>query len=658
MYNQLLSVGIINKVKIKNRLVMSPMGMGLANLDGTVSDEQIAFYEARAKGGAGLIIPEITRVNDEHGAGMARQLSVTKDIHVKSLAKLVKALHRHDTKIFIQLHHPGREGITALNKNGQPVVSASAMPCKVSCQETRALEICEIKSLVLDFIKGAARAKEAGCDGVELHAAHGYLLQQFLSPYTNKRTDEYGGNFENRIRMISEIITGIRKECGDDFPVGIRLSVDEFLKNNNVTEDYIHLQDGIEIAQALEKEGVDFIDVSLGLYETAIVSVEPVSFPQGWRLGWLQAIKSSVNIPIIGVSVFREPGVAEDFLYHGVLDFVSSGRSWLADAEWGLKIREDRELELRKCISCMRCIQSAEENAPLGLPVECAQSPTTCRELHYGNLGRAPWGKSVLIIGAGPAGLCAAETLTNRGVNVVILESQNEIGGTVNLAKRPPYKERMQWLMDYYQEILKKPNVTIIYNIEATSEMVKAFQPDAVIIATGSSSIIPTQIPGVKGDNIYSIQSILTGKPNIKNTKVVIIGAGISGIETADFLCNKGNQVVIADVTDKIAPTAHISNVVDICCRLDKYGAKFLLKHKLKAANMRGVILERISDGAEIFEPANAIVLSLGFKPVNTMADQLAMTGLDVHVIGSAKKDGNIANATRTGYEIGRKLFT
>lgn len=227
MYQEIFKQGKIGNITLKNRLVMSPMGTSLAEMDGSPSEDMIAFYKARAIGGAALIIPEIARVNDLHGAGMMRQLSVSKDRHIEGLAKLAETVHKYGTKIFIQLHHPGRETVTALT--GGPVVSASAIPCKYLQQETRALSTEEVKALIQQFISGAVRVKKAGCDGVELHAAHGYLLQQFLSPYTNKREDEYGGSFENRLRMITEIINGIRVQCGPDFPIGVRLSVEEFL---------------------------------------------------------------------------------------------------------------------------------------------------------------------------------------------------------------------------------------------------------------------------------------------------------------------------------------------------------------------------------------------------------------------------------------------
>ena len=313
MYDKLFEKGKIGNVEVKNRLVMTPMGTNLAELDGTVGPAMLAYFEERAKGGCGLIMPEICRVNDVTGAGMFRQLSATSDRHIPGLAKLATTVHKYGSKIFIQLHHPGREGVAALI-GGQPCVSASDRMCNVSKQETRPMTLDEIHELVGQFGDAALRCKKAGIDGIELHCAHGYLLQQFLSPYTNKRTDEYGGTFENRMRIVLEIIEDIRRKCGPDFPLGCRVSVDEFLDTIGVTEDYIHIQDGIKICKTLEAAGVDFIDVSCALYETGLMAIEPVSFPQGWRKPFVKAVKDNVSVPVIAVSSIREPAVAESFL--------------------------------------------------------------------------------------------------------------------------------------------------------------------------------------------------------------------------------------------------------------------------------------------------------------------------------------------------------
>lgn len=655
MYSKIFEQGKIGNVTFKNRLVMSPMGTSLAEMDGSPSEDMIAFYEARAIGGAGLIIPEITRVNDVHGIGMMRQLSVSKDRHIEGLAKLAAAVHKHGTKIFIQLHHPGRETVTALT--GGPVVSASAIPCKYLQQETRALSTEEVKALIQQFIDGGVRVKKAGCDGVELHAAHGYLLQQFLSPYTNKREDEYGGSFENRLRMLTEIIQGLRAQCGPAFPIGVRLSVEEFLDKTGVTEDYIHIQDGVKIAMALEKCGIDYIDVSVGLYETGNVCVEPISFPQGWRKDLIKAVKDHVSIPVIGVSCIREPQVAEAFLENGIVDFVSMGRSWLADEQWGRKVLEGRENELCKCINCLRCFESLNTWMGAGIPAECALNPRACRERRYGDLEYDSQGHKAVVVGGGPSGMIAAKTLAERGVKVTLIDRQSELGGTVNLAKKPPLKERMEWIADYYKVEFEKLGVKVKLGMEATAENIAEMNPDAVLVAAGSKSIIPRSISGIDGKNVYTIEEVLTGKAGLKDKKVLIVGAGVTGLETAEYLCHEGNAVVLADMLEKVAPNANHTNVADVCGRLKKYGAQFMMAHALKEIRETGVVLERLSDKEVVTVAADAVVLSLGFRPDNGLVEELKAKGIPAQAIGNAIKDGTIAPATRSGYEAARTLF-
>lgn len=656
MYNNLFQEGHIGKVKIKNRLVMSPMGCGLANLDGTPTEDMIAFYEARAIGGAGLIIPEITRINDVHGAGLMRQLSVTKDRHIEPLAKLAEAVHKHGSKIFIQLHHPGRETVSAL-LGGQPVVAPSAIECKSLHQKTRALETPEVKQLVQQFIDGAVRVKKAGCDGVELHAAHGYLIQQFLSPYTNKRDDEYGGSFENRMRFLTEIISGIRIACGPDFPIGVRLSVEEFLDKTGVEEEYIRIQDGIMIAVALEKAGIDFIDSSCGLYETGMTCIEPISFPQGWRRELIAAVKKHVSIPVIGVSVIRDPEVAEAFVKDEVVDFVSMGRSWLADEAWGKKALEGKTKEIRKCVSCLRCFESLNEYNAAGLPPECSVNPRLAKELKTGNLVSDTKQNSAVIVGGGPSGMCAAQTLALRGVKVTLFDRQSELGGTVNLAKMPPLKERMQWIADYYTNEFERLGVEVVLNTEATPELIMGCNPNAVIIATGSSSIVPKDIPGIHSDHVYTVESILSKKANLKNQRIAVIGAGLTGLETAEFLSVNKNQITVIDKLDQLAPTANKTNVLDVCSRLKKENVTYMLGHSIKEIKKDGVVLTKMKDGSEEIVPVDAVVLSLGFRPDQTLVNALEAKGVEVRVIGSAVKDGPIAPAVRTGFEVGCQLF-
>ncbi len=316
-YKNLFSEGRIGQVTLRNRVVLPPLEVGMANFDGTPSEQLISYYEERARNGLGLLITGITRVNGRHGAALPRQLAMTSDRHIEPFARMVERLHAHGTKVFCQLHHPGRQsnslmigswplmeligriwpgywkyllqdGAGCMEKFAKTglvpvVVAPSAVACEYSKQKTRALMKWEIKGLIKDFIKAAHRVQLAGGDGVELHAAHGYLIQQFLSPHTNRRTDEYGGSLENRMRFLLEIIQGIRSQCGHDFPIAVRLSVDEYYRCIDKPGQGIELAEGVEMAKRLEQAGIDAIDVSSANYETMNYWLEPISYEPGWR---------------------------------------------------------------------------------------------------------------------------------------------------------------------------------------------------------------------------------------------------------------------------------------------------------------------------------------------------------------------------------------
>jgi 2,4-dienoyl-CoA reductase-like NADH-dependent reductase (Old Yellow Enzyme family)/NADPH-dependent 2,4-dienoyl-CoA reductase/sulfur reductase-like enzyme len=655
VYPHLSSTGRIGNLEIRNRLVMSPLGVGLAQFDGTPGPEIIEFYEARARGGAGIIIPGITRVNEATGVAEPRQLSVTEDRHIEPLSKLAAAVHRHGSKLFIQLQHPGRQSSSQLI-GGKPVVAPSAIP-GIMQQETRALELPEIKEIVRNFVDGAARVQKAGCDGVELHGAHGYLINQFLSPFSNKRTDAYGGSYENRLRFVTEIIRGIREHCGPDFVLGIRLTADEGLSMIGVTEDYITPDVAVRIAIDLENLGVDFIDVSHGVYETMNWIAEPVSYPQGNRRDIVQAVKHAVSIPVIGAGLFREPALAEQFLKDGVLDFVSSGRSWLADSDWGIKALEGRENELRKCISCLHCFSTIITNSAIGEPLECAVNPRCARETAYGDIPRDPQHHKAVVVGAGPAGLSAACTLAERGVRVTLLEKSDRIGGQVKIGKNPPLKDKTRWFMDYYEQRLQELAVDVRCNAEVTSSLIDHLAPDAVIVATGGLAIIPNGIPGIRNSNVYSVEDILDKRVDLRDQSIVVIGAGMTGLETAEYLAKAGNTITIVEMRDGIAPDAYPPLVLDVMSRLMTYMPTLMLGHALKEINSDNIVVEEVAGKTQKTIPADAVVLSMGYKPSSAVADALTNKQYPVRVVGDAANVGKIGPAVRAGFECGREIL-
>ena len=459
------------------------------------------------------------------------------------------------------------------------------------------------------------------------------------------------------MRIVLEIIEDIRNKCGKDYVLGCRVSVDEFLNTVGVTEDYIHIEDGIRIVKTMEAAGIDFVDVSCALYETGLMAVEPISFPQGWRKQFVKAVRDNVSIPVIAVSSIREPAVAEAFLEEGVVDFVGMGRTWLADPEWGRKVQEGRESELKKCINCLRCFETLMGLNAQGLPFECAVNPLTCNEYRYGDLVPDTDGHKVVVVGGGPGGMTAAETLAKRGVKVTLIDRQETLGGTVNLAKLPPLKERMEWIADYYRDSFAKLGVEVQLGKEATAEEIAAMKPDAVVLATGSRSIVPKSIPGIDGDNVCLIEEVLTGKKDVAGKSVAMIGAGLTGLETGEFLGAKGCRVTFVDMLKAAGTNAYKNNVLDIMTRLNKMDIAWALGHALKEITPDGVIVENVDTKEEKKIEADAVVLSLGYKPDQSLKAALEEKGIPVKLVGSAIRDGVIAPATRTGYEVGASLF-
>jgi len=687
-YEHLFSEGLIGTVRIKNRVVMPALEVGMANFDGTPSEQLINYFEERAKNGLGLIITGVTRVNERHGAGLPRQLAMTADRHIEPFARMAERIHKHDTKIFCQLHHPGRQSnslmigswplmeltgriwpgywkhffklVPAAEKFAKtglvpPVVAPSTVPCEYSKQKTRALMHWEIRHLVRDFARAARRVQLAGGDGVELHAAHGYLIQQFLSPHTNRRTDEYGGSLENRMRFILEIIRDIRGLCGSDFPIVVRLAVDEFYRCIGKAGQGIELEQGVEIAKRLEQAGVDAIDVSSANYETMNYWLEPVSYEPGWRKNLAKAVKEQVNIPILAVNLIRSPEQAEAQLRDGYQDFVCLGRPHLADPAWSRKVHEGCEQDIKRCISCLWCFESFLANAVHGEPLECAVNPRLGRERETAEPLKNGNGRVVAIIGAGPAGLSAAEILGLRGFKPIVFEKNTFVGGQLQLANKPPKKEKINWCFtDLYNAALKN-GAEFRFNTEATFEMIKDLNPFAIIIATGGTAVTPP-IDGVNQPHVCTVTEVLDGSVTIRKERVAIIGSGMTGLETAEKLAEDGNHVLVVEMMDDIGPGAHSQHIDDIMPRLRSYHVDFITGHKLVKITADGIILENTTNGQRMEEKIDNVVLSVGVRSNDRLAKELRPHFVRLYTIGDARKIGRIAHAVRDGFDVAWNL--
>lgn len=675
----------LSNMHLKNRFVMTSMEIGLARFDGNPSQELIEYFAKRVRGEAGLICTGICRVNDIHGITSPGQLSLTRDSQISAMRKLTEKIHREGGKIVLQLHHPGRQTYSALmgiwpvvqflsrispgfkrvfpplvkmNSWFQdkvftpPVVSASDIPCGHLKQKTRALKIKEVRKLVGQFSRAAGRAQKAGFDGVELHASHGYLIQQFLSPYSNKRDDCYGGTRENRLRFLKEIIEGVRRECESDFPLIVRLTVEEFIPSEENNRG-ITLDEGVKIAKELESLGVDALDISSGSYEQTNKWLETVSYRTGWRKKLAEAVKKEVSIPVIASNLIRSAEQARRQLEEGSQDLIGMGRPFLADAEIVKKIRENREIEVTRCISCCTCFETLTKNAWKGEPAQCAVNPN----LHTRNF-KSPVhirensenSGPIVIIGAGPAGLQSALTLMENGSPFILFEQEAKPGGQLRLAEKPPHKERIAWCIEDLLYKLTQKGADIRFNTKVDKLLIEKIKPRAVILATGSLPFIPA-INGINLDHVYSFDQILSGTSFPDQAKsIALIGSGMTGLETAEFLAANGKEITIVEMAGEIAPGAYFQHREDALEILSKSGAKFLLNHRLIEIRQNSLILETDSKQKEL--TADAVVLALGSRENNSLKAKLEKMEIPVYVIGDADHVGKISDAIHRGYEI------
>ncbi len=636
-YEKLFAKGNIGPMKLKNRIYMTAMGVNLAEANGNANDDIIAYYEARAKGGTGLIITEITQVDPVNGVGLPNQLGAYHGRHVEKLGRLVEAVHKHDTKLLIQLHHPGRETNSSL-MDGRQIVAPSAIMCKVTKEMPRALTTAECEGIVKAFITGAVISQKAGADGVELHAAHGYLLNQFLSPYTNKRTDKYGGSFDNRMRMMKEIVTAIKYMCGPDFAVVVRLSGDEFVEGG------LHLPDTIKIARVLESIGVHAINVSSGTYETAPTIIEPGTYAQGWKKHLAEGIKQNVKIPVMANCNMKEPGIAEQLLEAGVMDFAGFGRAHLADAEFANKAKAGKADQITKCIGCLSCFAAISS----GRHVICAVNPVTGREREFACLDKNGDGQTVAVIGGGPGGEKAALVLKARGFKPVIFEKSGELGGTLNTANKPILKDKMDAFKNSLTAQVGAAGIEVRLNTEATVEAVKAINPVGVFVAVGGSPIIPA-LSGIDKANVMTAESVLRGE-NTPTGSVVVVGGGLTGIETAETLADRGHKVTVVEMLKEFAPGTYRTVVYDHVSRLEKHDATLLLGHKLVAVNDEGVTLMNVELGTMSQVKADTVVLALGVSPKAKLAAQFEEAFENVKLVGDCDEAGQMTDAMRAGY--------
>lgn len=640
-FAQTLSPIQIGNLEIKNRYVVPAMGTHLGEPNGHVSERTIDYYVTRVKGGYGLIFTEFTSVDPE-GYAMPGQLVIWDNSFIPSHQKLTSAIHQHNGIIFCQLQHSGRE--TSQHFTGQQPVGASPIPSPTYKEIPRELSTEEVYQLIEKFVVAAMRAKDAGYDGVELHGAHQYMIAQFMSSYSNKRMDEFGGSFKNRMRFPELIIKGIKESCGQDFPVSVRISAEEPVSGGR------KLKESRMVAKALEEAGADVISVSFGGYGVGQKTLAPQAVSPGYNVENAGYIKDVLEIPVIVAGRINDPYLAEDIVASGAADMVALGRTSLADPEFPRKVAENRIEEIIPCVACLQRCASAGGRDEWDTGVSCTYNPFTGKE-GVMKIEPVETSKRIAVVGGGPAGLETAWIAAKRGHEVTLFEKEQSLGGQVAIGAMPPHKQELIKAIRAYLSLCEKYGVHIQYGVEATPELLEGF--DEVVLATGGIPIRPN-FQGLEEASPLEAVDVIEGKVKV-GQNVLIIGGGLVGAETADLLGEHGHKVTILEMKPDIAMDEHIDIKLLLLARLNQYGVQILTNSKVKSLGETSVIFEK--DGEEkALEGFDHIVLALGAASYNPLQEELTAKGQKYTVIGDALEARTITEAVYEGAKLGIRI--
>ncbi|MFS8084258.1 MAG: FAD-dependent oxidoreductase [Acidobacteriota bacterium] len=636
--NTLFTPFSIGSLKVKNRIVMPPMATHYASAEGMVTDRQIAYYVERAKGGVGYITVEHTGILQQ-GKASPKMLLISSDEHAAGIARLIEALHRAGGKAIVQINHAGRQTSSAVT--GLPIVGPSPIACPTRNEIPRELSTGEIDEITAAFAVAAQRVKDAGADGVELHMAHGYLLCAFLSPFSNRRTDRYGGDFEGRSRFPRDVLTAVRNQVGPDFPIVCRISADEFLEGG------LRIEESKRIAQFLERDGADAIHVSACNAASGYLNQPPYYVEEGTFVHLAEAIKSVVRIPVIAVGRIRNPVMADQIVQAGKADLVAMGRALLADPYLPSKAAEGRFEDIVPCLSCNRCILTMRKGA-----VRCTVNPEAGNEAQF-RFAKSDQPKKVWVVGGGPGGLKAAEIATLRGHQVTLFEREPRLGGRMIFAALPPKKAVLNEYLGYLERRVTGLKVALEMGKECTAKMVAMGKPDAVILASGAQPLIPDW-PGIQESGAVSAEAVFEGKAVVGRRVLVVGGSGI-GTETADYLSEMGKEVTLVEMLGEIAADFVIHLKHHLSLRLAEKRVTVLTSTKVKGLGKGWALVEDVA-GTRKIEGFDTIVLAVGSKPDDRLAQDLAGSVAELYVVGDASRPGEILQAVYDAEEAAIKV--
>ena len=630
----------IGNMTVKNRFVVPPMGNNFANTDGTMSEQSEAYYAERAKGGFGLITIEATVVHPDAKGG-PRKPCLYDDSMIESFQKVIEACHREGAKVSIQLQNAGPEG-NAKNA-GAPIKAASSICTQCGRDIPQTLTTEEIYHLVDGYADAAERAWKAGADAVEVHMAHGYLVNSFLSPRTNTRVDEFGGCFENRMRFPRLIIEKIRERVGDRIEVLARInSSDEILGGNDV-------HDSAAIAACLEDYGVDALHVSRSVHIRDEYMWAPTAVHGGFSADLVTEIKRAVTIPVITVGRFTEPQYAELLVREGRTDLVAFGRQSLADPEMPKKALEGR---LEDMIPCIACLQGCVPSMYQGKPLCCLTNPFLGHESEQWKM--AETSKKVMVIGGGVGGLCAAFVAAERGHSVTLYEAGHVLGGNMRLAAFPPGKGDITNMVRAYIHRCEKDGVRIVLGQEVTLELIRKENPDAVIVATGAKPLV-LPIEGIDQPEILSGSAVLDGTC-APGKKVLVVGGGMVGCEIAALLGEQEHEVDVIELRGEIGADVIREHKIYLMKDFEQYRIGQITGAKVCRFYKDGVEYESADGTRQEARGYDSVVLAMGYRSFNPFAGQIEKLGKEVYVIGDAHQARRALEATSEAYQAAIRL--
>jgi len=664
----------IGKITVPNRVVHVPTDISSANADGSVNDRVIAYHEEIAKGGCGLIITGASTPDRETGRPTVTCLSVDADYYIPGLHLLAKSVQKHGAKACVQIQHPGRQA--AYPKKG--LISCSDMVADIpgsaghevvysgseaKGKDVRGMTVEEVYDLIEKFAEAAWRVKEAGFDAVELHAAHGYMIAQFMSTYTNKRNDRFGGTLKNRLRFPLEIVKRIQFKCGPDFPIGIRYSGEEWMPGSRT------LDESIEIAKIFEKAGVAFLDISAGIFEAAGPTMDPMYYKEGWNTYTAEAIKKEVKIPVITSHSLRNPKYCDRIIAEGKTDMIGLSRQLIADPYWANKAKAGKTKEIRKCISCL--IGCWKESLYIHREMRCAINPAIGDE-RFLNLQPARTSMKVAIVGGGIAGMEAARIATLRGHKVTIFEKDDELGGILRTCCMLPPKLKMKWYMDWIREQIKNLGVEVKINTVATISELKKY--DVVLTGTGAKTFVPDILGSEK---LVDFKDVLActktkceywPKERTKNhvevgQRVLVWGNHYAATDTAEAMALKGKEVILVTEDRDFAPNLEAIHKEVMLMRFKGGNGQGLKGNPIKIPVQikTSTTVHEIKDGEVVLmntdyekEVVKIDTVIIGKTIPNTeLYDSLITTGLKVANIGDSKLVRNVRGAMTDGAKAG-----